>query len=290
MTQDRAREDGREARRRTGVQQRADEMCRMRAEGESLQVIGQRFGVTRERARQIIRDVGGPTLADVQAQREREREAERVRLGHDIRDFLHGVPGFTAEEVATALGISAAQVRWALGDDAGRLLVRPGVSREAATRAELVDDLRRAAALIEGPLTTGAYNEVRHQVGGRSVARLTQVFGYWSAACAAAGVHCGEARRGGYARAWTPDVMVDHARDYLLRPGSEGTFEGFTRRLRATPGAPSAMTVRNVLGSWSRIKTLALASAPGSAASRHLPAGGDAPDVDPGQLASAAAA
>ncbi len=236
------------------AQRRAQLMCQMRAEGKPLAEIGAAFGVTRERARQIIREAGGPGKAQVRVVREQRRQRERAALR---RRVLTALPGQTAEEVAAGLGVTADEVRAALGDDARRFLIQINDWSPTCTDEDLLHDLQRAAALVGGPLTRKGYERVRQVFGGRSAALIVVRFGYWRAACERAGVACGETLRTRYTRRWTAEEMIDHVADYLAVPGS-GTFSGYDAYSRSAPGAPSGATVRNAIGTWADIKTRAL--------------------------------
>lgn len=240
------------------AQRRAQVMCQMRGEGRSLAEIGAAFGVTRERARQIIRDAGGPGRDEARAIRQQRRESERLALKARIVAALQDVPGQTADEVAVRLRLTPELVRGILGADAGRLLVSVNDWREADPDEALLEDLREAARRVDGPLTCDEYERVHRDVGGHSPALITIRFGYWRVACERAGVECGSTRRGYYRRSWTPDQMIDHVAHYLASPGAAGTFDGYCSWAQRTQGAPSGATVRNVIGSWAAMKRRAL--------------------------------
>lgn len=241
------------------VDRRAEIMCQMRAEGRSLQSIAEEFALTRERVRQIIRDAGGPGRQDASAARAAKAEHERLNLREQALRLCRERPGSTADDVASALGVTAAEVRAALGDDARRVLIsthRPGVTFEDA---DILQHLRRAAALAGEPLTVRMYEEVRARVGGASSPLVLQRFGTWREACAHAGVKHGQPLRAHYERRWTRDQLVDAVADYLCCDGARGSFADYERWARGVEGAPSGQTIRTQLGTWSRAKAEALA-------------------------------
>lgn len=95
--------------RHSGTAERnADIVCRFRA-GETLQAIGDRYGVTRERVRQITIRYGA------EARRVTQGRAAAARL-EKIRAALAG--GATARETGESLGINQANL-WRIMNDAG---------------------------------------------------------------------------------------------------------------------------------------------------------------------------
>jgi len=66
-------------------QARNAEMCALYAAGETLEQIGSRYELTRERVRQILKQTGGASADDA---RERRREIRSDLLGEAVSDFL----------------------------------------------------------------------------------------------------------------------------------------------------------------------------------------------------------
>ncbi|WP_164519736.1 sigma factor-like helix-turn-helix DNA-binding protein [Nocardioides ferulae] len=232
----------------------------------TYQEIGDLFGMTRERVRQIIKKAG----IDKTTRRAARAEAEVEALAFDgdlIREWVRHNPARTIEEASEALGLSAQRIRQALGSDAGRLFVRPfhqGLARRYSD-ADIIEVLSAAAALASGPLTKTAYDEYVAAHGGPSGIRVLQRFGSWKAACEAAGVTCGQARRS-YTRRWTAGTMVDNLIAYFDSPGATGAFADYDQWSRGHADRPSGQTIRNHFGSWQAAKTAALN------ARGHLPA------------------
>lgn len=240
------------------VERRAELMSQMRAEGRSLQEIGQRFGLTRERVRQIIRDAGGPTNEEAAAARREAARREREALREQILQLLRQTPGLPGDAVAEVLGVSTGEVRAALGDDARRILVSTHRAPSVFADQDILDNLRQAAQEAGEPLTVRMYEEARVSFGGASAPLVLQRFGTWRDACVMAGVQHGQPVRTHYERRWTRDDLVDAVVEYLAEDGSRGSFADYERWARRTAGKPSGQTIRTQLGTWSTAKTAAL--------------------------------
>jgi Sigma-70, region 4 len=80
----------------TNQHSRNTEMSALYAAGETLEQIGGRYNVTRERVRQILKQTGGTSVADA---RERRREIRSDLLDEAVTDFL-GEFGETVRQLA----------------------------------------------------------------------------------------------------------------------------------------------------------------------------------------------
>jgi len=146
---------------------------------------------------------------------------------------------------------------------------KDGASRTRYQRQDYLHALRQAWALVseeaEG-LTEQVYSELvaAGTLEGPSSVRVIQVFKTWSGALAAAGVPALTPSRD-YQSSWTDDELLQLMGEYLLDPETTGSYAGWAEWRRvARPDAPSAQTLRNRLGSWSKAKGAAQqALAPG---------------------------
>ena len=241
-----------------GAQSRAQQMCRMRAAGCTLQEIGEAFDVTRERARQIIRDAGGPSSDESAAARRVRVRAQRESLRARALELAVAEPGRTIGQAAAQLGVTEPALRSALGPDARRyFLSRQGRDRMFSDGAILAH-LREAARQRGEPLTVRGYEEVRTSFGGASAPLVLQRFGTWRQACARAGIAAGQSVRRSYPRRWTSAELVQAVAAYLAQGGARGSFADYERWARSTERAPSGQTIRTRFGTWSRAKAEAL--------------------------------
>ena len=118
--------------------------------------------------------------------------------------------------------------------------------------------LRGAEEVAGESLTSAGYDSVRDRFDGPSSARVIQRFKTWAKACEFAGVAHGRPRRAEYKRRWTETQMLDWVVTYLRSDRCRGTYKDFSDWAARTPGAPSAQTVRNTIGSWTTVKRAAL--------------------------------
>lgn len=109
------------------------------------------------------------------------------------------------------------------------------------------------------PLSVTAYEKLREDVlvVGPSAQLIALRFSSWSRACEVAGVECGSAPRGVYARSWSNRDLIAYVRDYMSTTYN-ASFSGYQEWASKNEGAPSAQTIRNRLGPWVAVKEMAL--------------------------------
>jgi hypothetical protein len=127
------------------------------------------------------------------------------------------------------------------------------------TDADIIASLQEAA-VYEFPLTKKAYVELLNigQIKGPSTASIGHRFGSWTAACDAAGVVPGTARRGSYESRWSDNDVLQIVRDYLLDPNAPISAQHYDKwKIANAPDGPSLPTVLNRFGSWTNVKRAA---------------------------------
>ena len=77
----------------------------MRETGATLEEIGRRFGVTRERVRQILKDTDAPSVAELGARRRAESRGAEDEVTRCAEQDLMEHPATTIEETALRLGL-----------------------------------------------------------------------------------------------------------------------------------------------------------------------------------------
>jgi DNA-binding transcriptional MerR regulator len=219
---------------------RVHQMCQMRAAGHSLREIGAEFDVTRERARQIILDAGGPDSADAAKARQERAARQREALRARAMAAAAAEPGLTVDEAAELLGVSEYALRAALGPDARRYFLNRQRSAPVFSEGVILAHLREAARLVGEPLTVRGYEGIRTTFGG-------------------AGVAHGQPVRREYQRRWSLKQMAEAVATYLTQDGARGSFADYERWARRTEGVPSGQTIRTQFGTWSHAKAEALA-------------------------------
>ena len=189
-----------------------------------------------------------------------------------IHAYLVQFPGSSISEVALALKMAVTEVT-AASRRVGWLLLSEEEREEPAERVEsdaigVTRDRARgalqAASLMVAPLSHQAYTTLLRngRVKGPSVARITQLFGSWSAACNEVGVATGDSLRSHYERQWTADDLLVFVEEFLRHPDFSGASHQYdewrTTQLQARK-VPSLGTVRNIVGgTWNDIRTAAL--------------------------------
>lgn len=216
--------------------------------------------------------IGGVPTRRTRTRRGPTKAELRSELTARIADYLHAHPGSTLQEIATELGAPIADVTAAarpvdwlvLSDDE---LVEGAVRTESETVVASRERARaalQAASLMVRPLTHQGYtNLVREgRVKGPSVARIVQLFGSWTSACAQVGVESGEPLRKNYSRTWTADELLGYVRRFLLETdyrGASHQFDTWRATVNGDQKVPSLGTVRNVVGgTWNDIRAKAL--------------------------------
>lgn len=196
----------------------------------------------------------------------------RSELTGRIADHLGTHPGSTLAEIAVALdatehevAIAARPVDWLiLGPDE---LTAPTERVESDTIKATRERARaamQAASLITTPLSHQAYTTLVREgrVKGPSVARIVQLFGSWTSACAEVGVSSGEPLRKNYQRNWTNEELLGFVQRFLAEPryrGASHQYDKWRATVSKREKVPSLGTVRNLLGgTWNEIRAEAL--------------------------------
>ena len=196
----------------------------------------------------------------------------RSALSARILEYALARPGATLAEVSDALQMPLADITTAarpvgwllLTDDE---LAAPAVRVESEAIAATRDRARgalQAANLMASPLTHTSYTNLLRsgRVQGPSVARIVQLFGSWTAACADVGVSSGEALRSNYERTWNEEQLFTFVERFLLVPAHRGAshqFDIWRATVNGTTKVPSLGTVRNIVGgTWNDIRTATL--------------------------------
>ena len=189
-----------------------------------------------------------------------------------IHAYLVQFPGSSISEVALALKMAVTEAT-AASRRVGWLLLSEEERKEPTERVEsdaigVTRDRARgalqAASLMVAPLSHQAYTTLLRngRVKGPSVARITQLFGSWSAACNEVGVATGDSLRSHYERQWTADDLLVFVEEFLRHPdfsGASHQYDEWRTTQLQTRKVPSLGTVRNIVGgTWNDIRTAAL--------------------------------
>ncbi len=224
--------------------------------GVTLDGIGEKYGVTRERIRQIALEQG-VVLKDLRAKQKIQAAQRQKRICHEIQELSRTHPELTVAEIADWLDADESFVCRSLGP---RLVLhdpesslRPGnVRTSEADLLQALADWSRQSNRLTGD-DYSAWADERGLPGKQTIAIR---FGSWNAALKQAGVHSGVHSRGGVrpiisdAELWATVLQFTYAD---LPRYTYQSFDEYTE----TRGWPSAVTVRNRFGSWSGVHATA---------------------------------
>lgn len=245
---------------RSNGAERAAAMFAVYSTGATLEQVGEQFGLTRERVRQILKAQGYPVrsvkeTAALHRAGEYSMAEEIVSLYREIED---------PREVANRLGVTHTTVQEVLRSEA---VTNPlpastrrrkfGSTQKRYTDAELIDCIQTASKKLGGVLTTSAYSDF---IKGRSLSDgrpwpshqcMFLRFGSWRATLERAGLRANPASAIAGQRLFEDRHCIDAIRHVAREVGHSPTAAEYDLRARASYGGlPSLPTVRNRLGGW----------------------------------------
>lgn len=218
-----------------------------RSAGETLQEIADRYGLSRERVRQITDGTADPAAKARATQRKREAtaKARTERLAQQVAAAEQAVRA----EAPDAYRLVRAIPRSDRSETLQRYLEHRH-SADASTRAtrfsdeQMMDALRRAAAHAEGePLTAQAYNRHRDSADP-SVPSYNQRYGGWRNAVRRAGLTAGQAIRAEYVQRFSDPQILDAVAAFLATSDGHTGHLAYDQWSRGHNDRPSGVLVR----------------------------------------------
>lgn len=248
----------------------------MRSDGMTLEQVGKQLGVTRERARQLVKKVtpyvGSEWVKQsVEGPRrhllsERENEvARRHALSEAARVLVLERPGIALFDLAKHLGLDEQEARRAVPDYLTKFVLghahRHGMAPVPRHSKEQLLAAVRHAGTFYFPLSAPQYDDLvaLGEIDAPGSQTVAKRFGTWKAACLAAGVEPFSIGRSLYETKWSWDEVVNFIVEYLMSPETTGTFADYEQwRSRQVNAAPSGALVRKTLNSWGDAVGIAL--------------------------------
>ena len=241
--------------------ERDKEIVLARGRGDTLQDIGARFGIGRERVRQILVEQQA-----VDAERARTARAQRdVVAAWQRRDEVLEVfraSGSDPEAIAEQLELLPAVVgllleMHATGADRAawrlaRAVTGPTKAHPQHSDADVIDAIKRVAKACGRAPTEEDYDRIAQASALPSRETVKNRFGGWNAALLAAG-QTPRATQRTYERPWTEERCLEAIRKLAGELGELPTQREYDRLSRGRPDLPSMGTVRKTLGTWSHL-------------------------------------
>ena len=242
------------------IENRNREMVDLRSSGKSLEEIGEKFGITRERVRQILLKSGAPSFQEVRALRESIRADKLEEVKNSALKLASQHPNKTIDEVADELNVSPIEIRRIMSSQEINLFARPLRTSDPKWSDQDIIDVLKEAATLEFPLTVKAYSKLLEDgfLKGPSAARISQRFRSWQAACDLAEVEAGTRTRPLDLSRWTDDDLYAAVINYLQLPQSTGAATDYDSWASGQDDVPSMGTLRNRLGAWNQIRNTAI--------------------------------
>ena len=242
------------------IRNRNREMIDLRLSGKSLEEIGEKYGVTRERVRQILSKIGGPTRQDVKALRESIKSDHLNQVKSRAIELAKNRIGMTLNDAAEELEVSPIELSRILTKQELNMFAKPSRVSTLKWSDEEIMKVLQEAATLEFPLTVSAYSKLLEEgfLKGPSAARISQRFRSWQAACDLAGVEAGRRTRPLDLSRWTNDDLYQAVIHYLRLPQSTGAAHDYDNWASGQDDVPSLGTLRNRLGTWNQVRNDAI--------------------------------
>ncbi len=243
-----------------GTQQRMSQMRALRERGFSLDEIALRFGVSRERVRQILRVHGAPDPQDIaEARRRRAEQQAEMRIDELLALWRAGEQPRSA---ADKLGLQRAACRSTIerfATDVDRAARK--ASMAGARRVQTYSDRDIILALTSVSTRVGRVPSAKEYAAHARILNYPSLptvlnrMGGWTHALRAAGMQPLATPAQRRKRRWTEESCWVALRCVAEELGEIPTVLSYERHAAGRGELPSAATLRNRLGRWSSITT-----------------------------------
>jgi Bacterial RNA polymerase, alpha chain C terminal domain len=239
-----------------------DMLC-LRLEGETLDKIGIKYGLTRERVRQVLVKLapGLDLVSRYLEEDENDKSIQEIEI--KLANLFAQYGAIYKKELAKELSLTE--------EDAVRIVPRryqkfiidknPEPSTFTTwTKEQVLKEIQKASTYYF-PLRISDY-EYLLQIGeikGPSVPYIYNKFGTWREVCAEAGVEAAQAVRTEYLKLWSEEELLGYVRRFFEEPdlsSSIGSYDSW--REKQPDHVPSGVLIRNVFGNWTTVKRKAL--------------------------------
>lgn len=239
-----------------------DMLC-LRLEGETLDKIGSKYGLTRERVRQVLVKLapGLDLVSRYLVEDENDKSIQEIEI--KLASLFAQYGAIYRKELAKELSLSEEEALRIVPRRFQKFIIdkNPEPSTFTAwTKEQVLKEIQKASTYYF-PLRTADY-EYLLQIGeikGPSVPYIYNKFGSWREVCAEAGVEAAQAMRTEYVKLWSEEELLGYVRRFFEEPdlsSSIGSYDSW--REKQPDHVPSGVLIRNVFGNWTTVKRKAL--------------------------------
>mgnify|MGYP000343669907 CR=1 FL=1 len=246
------------------VQKRTLDICKLRISGVTLDEIGNQFGLTRERVRQLCESVEPGLIKRLMKERKLAQTASEGLVLTELGVFVRRHPGITNEEILENFPKASDETISALPKSELKLVRKPFPTKTYPKQFSDDDcfEAIRTAGTYFFPLTHDNYNSLvaSGEIVGPSVPLIYSRFGSWSAACARAGV---ESRSPSthYTKNWSEKEITRYLVEFLSTDLSSSSIQAYDSwRPSNADTPPAGVSVRKHFGGWPQAIYAALSS------------------------------
>ena len=237
-----------------GIELRNYEIVFKRASGLTLEDIGLEYGLTREAIRQIVVRNFGSSMKYELKERLARVKLDAVSEIQRLEEYIIEHKGITLSELVLANPGSNYLKINDFAIDVKKFIYVEEFKKSAPvvwSDEQIISSIQKAA-LYFFPLAKDDYDKLvkAGEIVGPSSALIMKRFGYWSRACATAGVES-HAVSDHYTKKWSVEEQLDFLRQFLLCKGIGSSIAFYNNwQKNVNPHAPSAQLLRNTFEGW----------------------------------------
>jgi Homing endonuclease associated repeat/Sigma-70, region 4 len=237
---------------------RLTHMVALRQAGETLQQIADRYTVSRERVRQIIKPAN-IDMADVRTRRRQIADAAaQEQAGAILEEWANGT---TPADIARVRGLPGSIVRTVCSRASEAQITRRltvqvrsrDISAKRYSDEDLFAAIRQVARTLGRTPSSGDYRLLAKEFGLPSGVLIGKRIG-WRVALLGAGLVPRGDTHGGYKRKWTRAVCLAAVEGVARDLGRVPSYAEYSQAAMYRVDRPSGPTVRNRVGGWIEVR------------------------------------